>query len=713
MNVPMLSMKLLLIALALYTLPLSSSLMAAPPTRPAPPTMDLQSFCPAGDHPLRRLALNNLLALGDDQIRNGFPDAGLLQLDRVLRLTAKAKSPDLMQSTLTSILPRPLLTAAVSPRRSDRLQRLEQLTQIANQIPDPLVKAQTLLQIAREYQSANAMPMALKTIEPVPGLIKSLNLLDNSLVYLLETAELYTGSQPDRSRKLVNQVVEKLRSIETEISPNDRKSLLNPYYVSITKIYALLGQPERAEAFAKRVIFSSKQIPANEISALEVQARVQLQVNLAIAYANAKQQAKANRIITQTLNSTNDAQILIDALIQYARAGQWTPAIQATGLIKDPQTKFRARLDLGVLADQTGQPDRAIELGKLAAQHVREAAGFSIGRDDIIQWLGSWQPSEFSTNALLPVFEGLELYVYDEMVDNLLRGAVKQGRESVIKQALVWADQKAQPHTPPDAILVYADRNQPDAAIRSALRAKNPYGQLAALASYYQRFQQPKNIAKVKQAASGRLAVETFGDVKQITEVNMAISAIDAASGQLPAAKTAVRQSLQNAKKKLSKNDYAVLIRELANQQLFYGQPELMALVIAEIPTDRPKITQEILVMGQALSGQFYSRHSSIDRVLRELVLMAKLPPEESMSKLIDIARSQTQKNQVNEANSTIQLAINFIPKANPEIVNQMMSLLVDVAARVDNPKLLLSIVTETSEPNTRQFIQQVAGCSL
>jgi tetratricopeptide (TPR) repeat protein len=254
--------------------------------------------------------------------------------------------------------------------------------------------------------------MALKTIEPVPELIKDLNPLDNNNFALLsETAELYAVSQPDRSRKLLNQVIEKLRSLEPQISPDDRKFVLNPRYASITRVYALLGQPERAESFAKRVI--SSDIPANEISAFEVQAKVRLQVSLTIAYANAKQQAKADRIMTQTLNSTNDAPILIDALLQYAKGGEWIAATQATALIKDPQTRFRARLDLGALADQQGRPDRAIELGKLAAQQAREASSFSIGRDDVIQWLNSWLSSETSTNALLPVMESLELYVYD------------------------------------------------------------------------------------------------------------------------------------------------------------------------------------------------------------------------------------------------------------------------------------------------------------
>jgi hypothetical protein len=68
------------------------------------------------------------------------------------------------------------------------------------------------------------MPMALKTIEPVPGLLKDLKLLDNSFALLLETAEFYAGPQPDRSRKLVNQVIEKLRSIEAEI-PSDGTNL--------------------------------------------------------------------------------------------------------------------------------------------------------------------------------------------------------------------------------------------------------------------------------------------------------------------------------------------------------------------------------------------------------------------------------------------------------------------------------------------------------
>jgi hypothetical protein len=705
-------MKHLLIALTIFAMPLSSSVLAATTAPPKPTIGDLQSACPAGDDAIRQSAFNNLLTLGDEQIRNGFPDAGLLQLDRVLRLTAKAKSPAATQATLNALMTRPLWEMAVSPQRPDRMQRLEQLTQLANQSPDPLVRAQTLLKIAREYQASNSMPMALKTIEPVPGLLKDLKLLDNSFALLLETAELYAQLQPDRSRKLLNQVVEKLRSIEPEIPPDDRKFVLNPHYASITRVYALLGQPQLAETFAKRMIFSSN-IPANEISAIEVQAKVRLQVSLAITYANAKQQVKADRIMTQTLNSTNDASILIDALLQYAKGRQWMAVTQATALIKDPQTKFRARLDLGALADQQGRPDRAIELGKLAAQHAREASSFSIGRDDVIQWLGSWLSSETSTNALLPVIESLELYVYDDLVDGVLRVAIKNRQESVIKQALVWADQKAQPHTPPEAILIYADRNQPDAAIRSALRAKNPYGQLAALASYYQRMQQPRNIAKVKQAASGRLAVETFGDVKQITEVNTAMSAIDVSSGKQSAAKISLRQSLQNAKKKLSKDAYFALTRELANQLLFYGQPELMAIVIAEVPKDRQAVIKETLDMGKTFSGQFSLRHSSIDRVLRGLILTMDSTPDEKVRALMTTADSQVHKNQMNEAELTIQSAVNLVPKISPDIRNYMVPMLVHTIVKTNRSELLLPVITTIPDTNMLQYTRQFAGCSL
>ncbi len=664
---------------------------------------------------MRQVAIQHLIALGDEQIQNGFPDAGLLQLDRALRLTAKSKSPEMAQITLSTLMPQPLWTAAVSPQRSDRTRRLEQLTQLANQyqLLNPIIKAQALIKIAQAHQAANAMPMALKTIEPVHELTKNLDPLDsNGLALQLDIAELYAVLQPDRSRKILNQVIERLEPLESKTSPDDRHFVLNPRYDSIVRIYGLLGQPDLAESFAKRVTLSSN-VPANELSAFEMQTRLKPQVSLAIAYANAKQQAKANQILTKILNSTEDASVLIDVLLQYAKAGQWTAATQATGLLKNPQTKFRARLDLGVLADQQGKPDRAIELGKLAAKHAGEAGSFSVGRDDVIQWLGLWLSSEFSTNALLPVFENLELYVYDDLVDSLLRGAVKQKQESVLKQALVWADQKAQPNSPHEAIMIYADRNQPDAAIRSALRAKNPYGQLAALASYYQRMQQPSNIAKVKQAASSRLAVETFGDVKQITEVGIAMSAIEAASGKLPAARISVRQALQNAKKKLSKDAYFVLTRELANQLLFYGQPELMTLVIAEIPRERQAVVQELLQMGQTFSGQFSLRHSSIDSVLRGLVSSMNLEPETSIETLTNMADLQIRKNQLNEAKQTLRVAIDLISKLTPEARNSRSPMLVHSIMKVNQPDLFPPVIASISNSDIRQMMQLLAGCSL
>jgi hypothetical protein len=135
---------------------------------------------------------------------------------------------------------------------------------------------------------------------------------------------------------------------------------------------------------------------------------------------------------------------------------------------------------------------------------------------------------------------------------------------------------------------------------------------LAALASYYQRLQQPQNATKVQQAAQKLFANQVFENINQRTEIVAAMSAIVAATGQLPQAKTNLTQSLQAAKKQLSQEAYFGLTRGLANQLLFYGQPELMTMVIAAVPTDRQTVIQETLAMGLEFSGQFDSRLSSI-----------------------------------------------------------------------------------------------------
>lgn len=111
------------------------------------------------DNPIRQSAIQNLLSLGDEQIRTGFPEADLLQIDRVLPLTSKANSPAVTRTTLGFLMSRPSLWSnSITPQRTDRLQRLNPLSRLANQVTEAPFQAGLLIDIARGYESANAMP---------------------------------------------------------------------------------------------------------------------------------------------------------------------------------------------------------------------------------------------------------------------------------------------------------------------------------------------------------------------------------------------------------------------------------------------------------------------------------------------------------------------------------------------------------------------------
>jgi tetratricopeptide (TPR) repeat protein len=606
--------------------------------------------CPVGQTLNAQAMIDKLLPQAEQYISQGNRQIALSQADLALKLAIDSKSAPLLQSTLQRILFGSLWPAITGS--SDRLQRLDTLTQLSDRLSDLPVRAQQLIQIAKGYHSAKATPKVTAILNRVPNLLAPDTSLQTRAAVLLDSADLYIRlNQANRARPLIDRIVSEIKAAEPEVSPEQRVLLRRSYAYAI-RGYALLGLPNLVEPLIK---------PSNQVEPsawtgtwTEPLARV----HWAIAHAKAKQTAKANQIFTGVIQANAEAseEQLLSYSLAYAQADQWTAAIQATQLIKDAKTKTKIRLELGSLAASLGQFDRAVAMGKLAAAHAHEAGSFTVGRDDVIQWLNSWNYYDRGTPEIIGVVEALELNVYDEIVVAVLRGAQKSGQSRVLDRALAWINQRNDttfPNASVEAMLIHAQRQQFDAAFQTAQRSEDPYRNLAILARYFQQIRQPQRATQAKKIAMAQLSRQTFGDVRDITRVAVAIASMDVSAGKPQEAQKQVSQALKQAKSQLSAEAFSTFAQSLIEPLILTGHPALITQVVGQIPPANHVRLQELLMMNLAMGREPSSlvyRLLPVDQTLKALTLAIAPPFDSRPDFLAEIAALYSGQAQLNEA---------------------------------------------------------------
>jgi hypothetical protein len=664
------------------------------------PRLEICSSCPA-DHPSRQGAMDSALNLAQKQLESGFSTPALISLDRALLQAQSFPSNALQQFMLNRILFTPLSEILTISNRCDRIKRLDQLAKIAKEIPNQnrIERAKILIEIAKRYQSVQLLSKALVLLKPVLSLTNGIPNLEYSMPLLFASAELFqAGKQLDRAKLLINRMDRQLRSIAARTLPNDRKTL-SPYYAMVAQGYGLLGEPLRVQSLLQEI--------------LEPEQEARATISLAIAYANAKQNAEADQIFKQVIQSQQcaDPTQLIAHFIQYAKAGQWTTAVQATSRIQDPTTQAKARLEIGFLQAQAGRRTEAIALGRLAAQQVKNSRTPIEAQAIVMQWLTEGPYADRGTPEIMGFMDELQFYTDVSLVVRLMQGAAKKGDRDTVLQTLRWIESGNLIAAKPNASLIYFQQNQINPAIKLASESPDPHFMLAMLATRLQNHSQQVAIGKILTTVLELLAIQTFTDPHQIANMNVSIASIKASMGKISLAKQHLKETLVTAKKVLSSEDYLQLVRSTTTQLLTLGQSDLLPISIAEITQDQLEFIRQMLSISLSLNREM--PYSSYDRSARFLIPLADLPKVEQAQKLLDIIQTQVIKGHFRDAAQTTRQFLGSSSQLTPQERNNLLPESIKTIVQVNNLSLIQSAIAMIPDTTIRSNTQYSIACFL